>query len=77
MTKVITNGKIQLYNIFKNLLLKFFRDFPRGQEVETSPSDAGGVVRFLVGELRSHMPCGQKAKIKQKQHCNKFNTLHK
>ena len=31
-------------------------------------------VRSLVGELRSHMPRGQKTKtIKQKQYSNKFN----
>ena len=31
-------------------------------------------VRFLVGELRSHMPRGQKNQnIKQKQYYNKFN----
>ena len=29
-------------------------------------------VRSLVGELRSHMPRGQK-NIKQKQYCNKFS----
>ena len=28
-------------------------------------------VRSLVGELRSHIPCGKN--IKQKQYCNKFN----
>ena len=29
---------------------------------------------FLVRQLRSHMPCGQKHQnIKPKQHCNKFN----
>ena len=30
-------------------------------------------VWFLVGELRPHMPHGQKNKIKQKQYGNKFN----
>ena len=30
-------------------------------------------VQSLVGELRSHMSCGQKTKQKQKQYCNKFN----
>ena len=29
-------------------------------------------VQSLFGELRSHMPCGQK-NIKQKQYCNKSN----
>ena len=32
-------------------------------------------VQSLVGELRSHMPRGWKARnIKEKQYCNKFNT---
>ena len=32
-------------------------------------------VQSPVGELRSHMPCGQKNQnIKQKQYCNEFNT---
>ena len=42
-------------------------------------------VQSLVGELRSHMPHGQKINIKnikkknvkQKQYCNKFNRLFK
>ena len=34
----------------------------------------GVQVQSLVGELRSHMPCGQKNQnIKQKQCCNKVN----
>ena len=34
----------------------------------------GVQVQSLIGELRSHMPCGQKNQnIKQKQYCNKFN----
>ena len=33
-------------------------------------------VWFLVGDLRSHMPCSQKNQNKeQKQYCNKFNTF--
>ena len=59
-------------------------DFPGGPVVKTSPSNAKRVwVRSLVGELRSHMPHGQKNQnIKQKQYCNKFNKdfkncLHK
>ena len=33
----------------------------------------GMQVQSLVGQLRSHMPWGQKKKdIKQKQYCNKF-----
>ena len=35
-------------------------DFPGGPVIKTSPSNAGGAVRFLAGELRSHMPPGQK-----------------
>ena len=36
------------------------------------PSNAG--VQSLVGELRFHMPYGQKNQgIKQEQYCNKFN----
>ena len=35
----------------------------------------GVQVQSLVGERRSHMPCGQKAK--QKQYCNKFNKHFK
>ena len=35
-------------------------------------------VRSLVGELRSHVPHGQKNQnIKQKQYCNKFNIVFK
>jgi len=55
-------------------------DFPGGPVVKTSSSNAGGVVRPLIRELRSYMPHGQKAKqtkqlkkTKQKQYCNKFN----
>ena len=33
----------------------------------------GVQVQSLVGELRSHMPCDQKKKTKQKQYCNEFN----
>ena len=30
-------------------------------------------VQSLVGELRSHMPRGQKTEAKQKQYCNKLS----
>ena len=30
-------------------------------------------VQSLIGELGSHMPCGQNQNIKQRQYCNKFN----
>ena len=54
-------------------------DFPGGPVIKTSPSNAGGAVRFLAGELRSHMPPGQKKdqNIKLKQHCNKLNKNFK
>ena len=51
-------------------------DFPVGPVAETSPSNAGaGVqVRSLVGEVRFHMPHGQKKQnLTQKQYCSKFN----
>ena len=50
----------------------FFRTFPGGPVVKTSPSNAGqGVqVQPLVREIRSHMPCSQKKQnIKWKSHC--------
>ena len=38
-------------------------DFPGGPVVKTSPSSAGGVGSIPgPGELRSHMPRGQKTK---------------
>ena len=43
--------------------VKHYRDFPGGPVVKTLPSMEGGVqVESLVGELRSHMPGGQKTK---------------
>ena len=36
--------------------------FPGGPVVKTSPSKTGVWVRSLAGELRSHMPAGQKTK---------------
>ena len=46
-----------------------------GPVAKASTSNLQGVwVQSLVGELRSHMPWGQKNQnIKQKQYCNKFN----
>ena len=38
------------------------REFPDGPDVKTLPSNTGGQVRSLVGELRSHMPRGQKTR---------------
>ena len=40
------------------------RDFPGGSVVQTLPSSAEGRESILVGELRSHMPSGQKNKTK-------------
>ena len=37
-------------------------DFPGGLVVKTLFSNAGGAGSFLDGELRPHMPCGQKTK---------------
>ena len=53
-------------------------DFPGGPVVKTSLSNAGVQVQFLVGELRSHIPCSPrkqniKKKTHQKSYCNKFN----
>ena len=43
--------------------------------VKTSPSNSEGVgSRYLVRELRSHIPGGQKIEIKQKHYCNKVKT---
>ena len=41
-------------------------DFTGGPVVRTSPSKARVQVQSLVGELRSHMPQGQKKKKKHK-----------
>lgn len=42
---------------------KRIRSYPRGPVVKALPSNAGGEVRSLLGELRSHMPqCGQNRK---------------
>ena len=61
-----------------NKVLKFW-DFPGGQVVKTSPSNAGdkgsvcgwGAKISAVGELRSHMPYGQK----KKQNMNNRNSI--
>ena len=37
-------------------------DFPGGPVVKTLPPNAGGEVPSLFGELRAHMPSGQKTK---------------
>ena len=48
-----------------------FLDFSGSPVVKTLPSNARGAVS-MVGELRSHMPCGpQNQNIKQKHYCNK------
>ena len=66
--------KISLKYGQSDLYKKHLGDFPGGPVVKTSPSNVGVRVWSLVGELRSHMPRGQKNQnIKQKQYCNKFN----
>ena len=41
------------------------KNFPGGLVVKILPSTAVGVwVRFLVGELNTHLPCGHKKKKK-------------
>ena len=47
-----------------NKKLSTLWDFPGGPVVKTSPTSAGSVGSF--GELRSHMPCGQKTPQKPK-----------
>ena len=52
-----------------------FLDFSGSPVVETLPSNARGAVS-MVGELRSHMPCGpQNQNIKQKHYCNKWRLV--
>ena len=78
MSKVIKNGKIQVFNILKILFLKFFRDFPGSPGVETSPSNAGGAGWIPGGGAKiPHALWPKNLNIKQKQYCNKFNTLYK
>ena len=54
-------------------------DLPGGPVVKTSLSNARVQVQFLIGELRSYMPCSprkqniKKKKKHQKSYCNKFN----
>ena len=50
------------------------RDFPGGPVVRLHLLMQGVQVQSLVGELRPHMPQGQKNQnAKQKQYCDKFN----
>ena len=49
------------------------RDFPGSPVVTILPSNAGGAGLIPDGDLRSHMPCSQRTKTKQRQYCNKFN----
>ena len=50
------------------------RDFPGSPVVKTCLVMQRVWIQFLVWELRSLVPCGQKTKmVKQKQYCNKFN----
>ena len=49
-------------------------DFPGGPVVKSSAGAPTAQFPSLVGELTSHMLCGQKPKHrKQKQDCQKFN----
>ena len=50
--------ELQRASSFKNRIW----DFLAGPVVNTSPSNAEGVGGSLVGELRSHMPCGQETR---------------
>ena len=52
------NGSKKL--IFASTLKLEPGNFSGGPVVKTLPSSAGVPVGFLAGELRSHMPCGQK-----------------
>ena len=64
MNEVLQNIKLETY----------LRALPGSPVVKTSLPMQGVPVQFLVRELRSHIPCGQKTKnIEQKQYCNKFN----
>ena len=56
-----------------------FKDFSVSLVVRTSPSNAQEAwVQSLIGELRSHMPRGQKNQnVTQKQYYNKFNKNFK
>ena len=65
MDEVLQNIKLETY----------LRALPGSPVVKTSLPMQGVPVQFLVRELRSHIPCGQKTKnTEQKQYCNKFNT---
>ena len=55
-------------------LKRFYRDFPGGLVVKTSPSNAGNADSIPGHGAKIHMSLGQKNQnIKQKQCCNKFN----
>lgn len=50
------------------------RDFPGSPLVTTCLAMQRVWIQFLVWELRSPVPCGQKTKmVTQKQDCNKFS----
>ena len=50
----------------REIVESHWRDFSGGPMVKTSPFGAGVQVRSLVGELKSHMPPGQKTKIQNR-----------
>ena len=55
--------EIHVYSLHvQEILLFILPDFPGSSVVRTLPSNQEMGVQSLVGELRSHMPCGQKAK---------------
>ena len=61
-------------NVGKGGIKRSRREFPGGPVTKISPPGRGVCVRFLVRELRSHMPQNKtKQNVKQKQYCNKFN----
>ena len=51
-----------------------FEDFPGGPVVKTLSSKEGDVGSFLVGELRSHIPCKQKTKTLKKKNMSNIVT---
>ena len=60
--------------VLQNIKETYLSDLPGSPVVKTSLLMQGVPVRFLVRELRSHIPYGQKAKnIEQEQYFNKFN----
>ena len=60
--------------VLQNIKETYLTALPGSPVVKTLLPMQRVPVRFLVRELRSHIPCGQKTKhTEQKQYCNKFN----